>query len=93
MFFGCRRREEDFLFQEELEGMEKEGICEVVCAFSREMEEKVYVQDKVRERGEEVMEMVVGGGGRVFVCGFVFSFFLFSFLNHYYYLSFIIHYL
>jgi len=68
VFFGCRNREQDYLYKEELEQMEKEGVCEVVCAFSREQEEKVYVWHKMKEREAEVVK-IVKGGGRIFVCG------------------------
>lgn len=70
LFFGCRRREEDFIYREELEGFAASGaLTELVTAFSREGEEKVYVQRRMRERGAEVAGLLLEKGAHVFVCG------------------------
>lgn len=36
LFFGCRRRDEDYVYQEEMEGWERDGVVELHTAFSRE---------------------------------------------------------
>jgi len=42
MFFGCRHKEEDFIYQEELEEAEKgEVLSKLHVAFSRDQEQKV----------------------------------------------------
>ena len=42
MFFGCRHKNEDFIYQEELEEAEKkEVLTKLHVAFSRDQEQKV----------------------------------------------------
>ncbi|KAF2176580.1 cytochrome P450 reductase 2 [Zopfia rhizophila CBS 207.26] len=70
LFFGCRSPDEDFIYREELEKM-KEALgerLEIVTAFSRVGEGKTYVQDRVGERGREVLEML-DSGASLYVCG------------------------
>ncbi|PVH79730.1 riboflavin synthase domain-like protein [Cadophora sp. DSE1049] len=68
LFFGCRDVS-DFIYQEQIEMLQEAfgGKLNVVTAFSR-MGEKVYVQDRIAERSEEVLGMIEGGGN-VYVCG------------------------
>jgi NADPH-ferrihemoprotein reductase len=68
-FFGCRRREEDFLYEDLLRQCEADGVITALhLAFSRETDRKVYVQHKLAEVGEQVWELLQNGG-RVYVCG------------------------
>ena len=42
MFFGCRHKNEDYIYQEELEEAEKNGVLtQLNVAFSRDQEQKV----------------------------------------------------
>lgn len=43
LFFGCRRRDEDYLYGELLESWAQRGVVSLHTAFSREGERKVYV--------------------------------------------------
>jgi NADPH-ferrihemoprotein reductase len=48
---GCRKRDEDFLYEKELkELVATKKLTEVIVAFSREQKEKVYVQHKMIEK-------------------------------------------
>ena len=61
MFFGCRRKAEDNLYETDWENVEKwsQGNIKVVTAFSREQENKVYVQDKIRgDSSKEVWDLI-----------------------------------
>lgn len=72
LFFGCRRAGEDYIYREELEGFERElgGRLQIVTAFSREAgQPKKYVQDRVRELGDDVVRLVLEGGASVYMCG------------------------
>jgi NADPH-ferrihemoprotein reductase len=68
LFFGCRN-ESDYIYKSELEALSKgsEGI-EVVTAFSRQGEKK-YVQDKIAEREEEIVRLLVEENAYFYICG------------------------
>ncbi|TYA14962.1 cytochrome P450 [Paenibacillus faecis] len=69
LYFGCRRPNEDFLYKEELEAFEAEGIVKLHTAFSRVDEScKVYVQDRLKEDKERLIGLL-DQGARLYVCG------------------------
>lgn len=70
LFYGSRNSEEDFLYKEEWpEYAKKLGESfELVTAFSRETSKKVYVQHKLIERGEEILDLI-DAGAFIYVCG------------------------
>jgi cytochrome P450/NADPH-cytochrome P450 reductase len=69
LFFGCRRPDQDFIYADELRGFAKQGITELVHAFSRlEPGHKVYVQDCIREHQDTVWKLIESGG-IIYVCG------------------------
>ena len=69
LFFGCTKSQEDFIYKEELEeAVEQQNLKQLITAFSREQKEKIYVQHRLRERQEEVKQMIADGG-YIFVCG------------------------
>ncbi len=69
LFFGDRNAETDFIYRDELEIMANSGLLtRLDLAFSRDQAEKVYVQDKMREHGEELYGWIEAGG-YFFVCG------------------------
>ena len=68
LFFGCRRRTQDFLYGNELESMEEQGNLTLFTAFSRETEQKVYVQNRMHEQGDLVWQLLEEGG-HFYICG------------------------
>lgn len=69
LFFGDQHAATDFIYQEEIEVYQKNGyLHQLDVAFSRDQEEKIYVQDKMREKGEELFSWLEEGG-YFFVCG------------------------
>jgi sulfite reductase alpha subunit-like flavoprotein len=69
LFFGDQQRAYDFLFQEELETYGFEGLLtRLDTAFSRDQDEKVYVQHRMLEHGAELWKWLKGGA-HVYVCG------------------------
>jgi len=69
LFFGCRRKDEDYLYEEELQQFVDNGsLTKLVTAFSREGEKKVYVQDRMMEMQNEIWDLL-DKGAYVYVCG------------------------
>ncbi|MFU8877480.1 MAG: sulfite reductase flavoprotein subunit alpha, partial [Wenzhouxiangellaceae bacterium] len=57
LVFGNRNRRLDFLYQLEWQRFQREGILErLSVAFSRDQQEKIYVQHRLREQGREVFD-------------------------------------
>lgn len=69
LFFGCRNKDKDFIYQDELEGWEKQGIVEVKPAFSRpDSGPKHYVPDVLEENKERAAQLF-RDDGRIYLCG------------------------
>ncbi|KKY26869.1 putative nadph-cytochrome p450 reductase [Diplodia seriata] len=70
LFFGCRRRDEDFLYKEEWEQYQKDlgDKFEMHTAFSREGPNKVYVQHKIEENAE-IVDQLLQQKAYFYVCG------------------------
>jgi len=69
LFFGDRSQKTDYLYGEEWIRYQKEGILnELDLAWSRDQEEKVYVQHKMLERGAELWNWIQDGA-LFYVCG------------------------
>jgi NADPH-ferrihemoprotein reductase len=70
LYFGCRKRSEDFLYQEELEKYVENGIVsKLYLAFSRDQEKKVYVTNLLRENKKELWEVIGEKNGHIYICG------------------------
>lgn len=70
LFFGCRRADEDFIYQAELEAWAADGIMtSLITAFSRQQQHKVYVQHRLTEHGAEVWRLLHDQEGYLYVCG------------------------
>jgi len=69
LFFGDRRFRTDFLYQIEWQRWLKEGLLtRLDVAFSRDGQEKVYVQDRMREHAQELYDWLEAGAC-FYVCG------------------------
>lgn len=68
LYFGCRRRDQDYLYGGLLEEYAAQGDITLFTAFSRELEKKVYVQDRLRESKGLVWDLVKNGA-HFYVCG------------------------
>lgn len=69
LFFGARHRATDWLYKEDLERFQKDGVLhELDVAFSRDQPEKVYVQHKMLARAKELYAWLEGGAV-IYVCG------------------------
>jgi sulfite reductase (NADPH) flavoprotein alpha-component len=69
LFFGNPNYTQDFLYQAEWQRFVKDGIVnKVSLAFSRDQEEKVYVQHRMLEQGAELYKWLEQGA-HLYVCG------------------------
>ena len=69
LFFGDRSQKTDYLYGEEWESYQKEGILnELDLAWSRDQAEKVYVQHKMLEKGPQLWTWF-NEGAVFYVCG------------------------
>jgi sulfite reductase (NADPH) flavoprotein alpha-component len=69
LFFGARRFRTDFLYQTEWQAALKSGaLHRLDLAFSRDGEQKTYVQQKLLEHGRELVEWIESGA-HLYVCG------------------------
>eukprot|EP00002_Diphylleia_rotans_P020438 TRINITY_DN3965_c0_g2_i1.p1 TRINITY_DN3965_c0_g2~~TRINITY_DN3965_c0_g2_i1.p1 ORF type:complete len:655 (+),score=133.83 TRINITY_DN3965_c0_g2_i1:47-2011(+) len=70
LYFGCRNREIDFIYEEELLSYARDGsLTELHVAFSRESEKKQYVQHKMAETKESIFKHVYEQNGYFYICG------------------------
>lgn len=68
LFFGEWRREKNFLYGDYWLELEKQQKLKLDVAFSRDQEEKKYVQHLLQEKGREIYEWMMDGS-YFYVCG------------------------
>ncbi|XP_059272855.1 methionine synthase reductase isoform X3 [Mustela nigripes] len=76
LFFGCRHKDRDYLFREELRRFHQRGVLtHLKVSFSRDApvgEEEApvkYVQDNIRLHSEQVARLLLHERGCIYVCG------------------------
>uniref|UniRef100_A0A8D0XD01 NADPH-dependent diflavin oxidoreductase 1 n=1 Tax=Sus scrofa TaxID=9823 RepID=A0A8D0XD01_PIG len=69
LFFGCRQRDQDFYWEAEWKELQERGCLTLITAFSREQEQKVYVQHRIREQGPLVWELLERRGAHFYLAG------------------------
>jgi len=69
LFFGDQRRESDFIYEDELAAMSRDGLLtRLDLAFSRDQAEKIYVQTRMKENGKALFSWLEEGAS-FYVCG------------------------
>ncbi|KJX89713.1 sulfite reductase (NADPH) flavoprotein alpha-component [Agrobacterium tumefaciens] len=69
LFFGDRHRQSDFIYENELGDMSRDGVLtRLDLAFSRDQAEKIYVQTRMRQNGKALYQWLEEGG-YFYVCG------------------------
>ncbi len=69
LFYGDQHFSTDFLYQVEWQRWIKDGILtRMDVAFSRDTDQKVYVQHRMLDKSKELYEWI-DGGAAVYVCG------------------------
>ncbi|MEM0899704.1 MAG: sulfite reductase flavoprotein subunit alpha [Pseudomonadota bacterium] len=69
LFFGDQHRADDFIYEDEITAMSEDGILNRLdLAFSRDQEDKIYVQHRMMESGKDLYAWLEDGG-YFYVCG------------------------
>jgi sulfite reductase (NADPH) flavoprotein alpha-component len=69
LFFGEQREQLDFLYKDQLQAMHKDGLLtHLDTAFSRDQARKIYVQDRMQEKADELYKWLERGA-YFYVCG------------------------
>ena len=69
LFFGDQTRKNDFIYENELKDMlDKNILTKLDLAFSRDQEEKLYVQHKIYENKKEFFSWIENGS-IIYICG------------------------
>jgi sulfite reductase (NADPH) flavoprotein alpha-component len=69
LFFGDQKRDHDYLYADEWEQRRKQGVlARLDLAFSRDQQEKIYVQTRMQEAGKELYDWLEQGA-YFYVCG------------------------
>jgi sulfite reductase (NADPH) flavoprotein alpha-component len=69
LFFGHQRSKCDFFYEDELLPMRSAGfLTRLTLAWSRDANEKIYVQHRMREVGRDLWSWV-NDGAHIYVCG------------------------
>jgi NADPH-ferrihemoprotein reductase len=72
LYFGCKKAEWDYLYQDEMEGWQNDGtLDELHIAFSRAQTHKVYVQHLLQQNSQETWDLIEQQNAYIYVCGAV----------------------
>ncbi|QZT38478.1 flavodoxin domain-containing protein [Halosquirtibacter xylanolyticus] len=70
LFFGEQHFKSDFLYQREwLHYLKKSTITHIDTAFSRDQEQKVYVQHRIAEKQERLWQWINNDNAHIYICG------------------------
>ncbi|WP_310014413.1 sulfite reductase subunit alpha [Brucella pseudogrignonensis] len=69
LFFGDQHRANDFIYEDELGDMSRDGLLtRLDLAFSRDQDAKIYVQTRMKENGKALFSWLEEGAS-FYVCG------------------------
>jgi sulfite reductase (NADPH) flavoprotein alpha-component len=69
LFFGHQRSNCDFFYEDELAAMKAAGVLNrLTLAWSRDSDQKIYVQDRMREVGRDLWSWIADGA-HIYICG------------------------
>lgn len=72
LYFGCRHYEKDFIYSEELQQWEGDGVVTVRPCFSKaapNSESTQYVPDRMWHDREELAQLFAEQNAKIFICG------------------------
>ena len=69
LYFGHQRSDYDFFYEDELKAMRKTGhLGRLTLAWSRDGDEKIYVQHRMRDDGRDLWAWIERGA-HIYICG------------------------
>ncbi len=68
LFFGERNHAHDFFYGDYFRSLEENGHLKLALAFSRDQEEKIYVQHRMYEHRQDLWDWI-SSGAHIYVCG------------------------
>ncbi|XP_075435389.1 NADPH-dependent diflavin oxidoreductase 1 isoform X2 [Ascaphus truei] len=69
LFFGCRGKSKDFYFQPEWEDLAERGFLTIFTAFSRDQENTVYVQHRIKENRSFLWDLIIKKHAYFYIAG------------------------
>ena len=70
LYFGSRNRANEWLYGEELERYEREGLVTLRLAFSRDQKQKIYIQNRIEEDAVLLNTLLnTTNKGHFYLCG------------------------
>lgn len=68
LYFGCKNQNDDYIYKKEIADFKKNGtITHLHEAFSREQENKVYVQDLMKEHKETLKDLILNQNAHIYI--------------------------
>ena len=69
LYSGCRKEAEDYIYKEELQNYVANGtLSNLYMAFSRDQQEKVYVQHLLKKNAQQAWK-AIDAGAHLYICG------------------------
>ncbi len=68
LFFGDQHRTTDYIYKKDLEALMEKGLTRLDLAFSRDQNEKLYVQHRLKQHEKEIYKWIEEGAN-IYVCG------------------------
>lgn len=68
LFFGEQKKAYNFYYQDFLKKLEKENFLKLTTAFSRDQEQKIYVQHRILENSKKIWELIEQKT-YIYICG------------------------
>ena len=69
LYFGCRNRNVDFIYREELEEYVNDGVLTLHTAFSRDQSHKIYVTHRMKENASDIWRLIGEENAHLYICG------------------------
>jgi sulfite reductase (NADPH) flavoprotein alpha-component len=70
LYMGSRHQREEYLYGEEWEAYQDAGVITLLGrAFSRDQPEKIYIQDRMRQSIDDIVQAYIRDEGSFYLCG------------------------